>query len=93
MTSLVQLKCIGSQKWQQVGESGRGPPPSHSFISTVLTRARKRALPARASEQGNVIGLVSVYIYIYNRKNHLLVNEKRRCRDGPSAGENSGDSA
>ena len=23
-------------------------------------------LPARASEQGNVIGLVSVYMYIYN---------------------------
>ena len=25
----------------------------------------KMSLPARASEQGNVIGLVSVYIYIY----------------------------
>ena len=28
-------------------------------------------LPARASEQGNVIGLVSVYIYIYVIKKKL----------------------
>ena len=26
---------------------------------------KSNLLPARASEQGNVIGLVSVYIYIY----------------------------
>ena len=36
-------------------------------------------LPMRASEQGNVIGSVRIYIY---QKNHLLVNEKERCRDG-----------
>ena len=66
-------------------------------------------LPARASEQGNVIGLVSVYIYIYI---YIYVIKKiviERTRDliylkfvatdfspkiiSPSAGENSGDSA
>ena len=66
-------------------------------------------LPARASEQGNVIGLVSVYIYIYI----LYMSSKKivieRTRDlnylkfvatdfspktiSPSAGENSGDLA
>ena len=65
-------------------------------------------LPARASEQGNVIGLVSVYIYIY-----IYMSSKKivieRTRDliylkfvatdfspkiiSPSAGENSGDLA
>ena len=63
-------------------------------------------LPARASEQGNVIGLVSVYICIY-----ILVYKKieiEQTRDliylrfvvtdffpiiSPSTGENSGDSA
>ena len=35
-------------------------------------------LPARANEQGNIIGSVRVY----NKKKHLLVNEKKRCRDG-----------
>ena len=62
-------------------------------------------LPARASEQGNVIGLVSVYIYIC----HQIFFVIERTRDqiylkfvatdfspkiiSPSAGENSGDSA
>ena len=64
-------------------------------------------LPVRASEQGNVIGLVSVYIYniIYVIKKIVI----ERTRDliylkfvatdfslkiiSPSAGENSGDSA
>ena len=65
-------------------------------------------LPVRASEQGNVIRLVSVYIYIY-----IYMSSKKivieRTRDliylkfvvtdfspkiiSPSAGENSGDSA
>ena len=65
-------------------------------------------LPARASEQGNVIGLVSVYIYIY-----IYMSSKKivieRTRDliylkfvatdfspkisSPSTGKNSGDSA
>ena len=61
-------------------------------------------LPARASEQGNVIGLVSVYIYICNQKKIVI----ERTRDliylkfvatdfspkiiSPSTGENSGDS-
>ena len=61
-------------------------------------------LPARASEQGNVIGLVSVYNRCY--KNFFVIE---RTRDliylkfvatdfslkiiSPSAGENSGDSA
>ena len=38
---------------------------SCTFSSTVLVRTHIY-LPARASEQGNVIGLVSVYIYMYN---------------------------
>ena len=62
-------------------------------------------LPARASEQGNVIGLVSVYIYICVQKKIVI----ERTRDliylkfvatdfspkitSPSSGENSGDSA
>ena len=61
------------------------------------------SLAARASEQGNVIGLVSVYIYMCTKKNVI-----ERSRDpiylkfvatdfcpkiiSPSAGENSGDS-
>ena len=60
----------------------------------------------RASEQGNVIGLVSVYIYIYMSSKKIVIE---RTRDliylkfvatdfspkiiSPSAGENSGDSA
>ena len=62
-------------------------------------------LPARASEQGNVIGLVSVYIYICHKIFFII----ERTRDliylkfvetdfspkitSPSTGENSGDSA
>ena len=61
-------------------------------------------LPARASEQCNVIGLVSVYIYVTKKK---IVVERTRdliylkfvATDfspkiiSPSTGENSGDSA
>ena len=66
-------------------------------------------LPARASEQGNVIGSVRIYIYIYI---YICVQKKiviERTRDlnylkfvatdfspktiSPSAGENSGDLA
>ena len=66
-------------------------------------------LPARASEQGNVIGLVSMYIYIYIYMCHQKKIVIERTRDliylkfvakdfspkiiSPSAGENSGDSA
>ena len=48
---------------------------------STLNNARivRKLLPAHASEQGNVIGSVRI---VYNRKKHLLVNEKRRCRDG-----------
>ena len=35
-------------------------------------------LPARASEQGNVIGLVSVYIYIYVCVQKKIVIERTR---------------
>ena len=64
------------------------------------------SLPARASEQGNVIGLVSVYIYILCVQKKIVIE---RTRDliylkfvvtdfslkitSPSTGENSGDSA
>ena len=63
-------------------------------------------LPARASEQSNVIGLVSVYIYIYMSSKKIVIE---RTRDliylkfvatdfspkiiSPRAGENSGDLA
>ena len=66
-------------------------------------------LPARASRQGNVIGLVSVYIYIYIYICHPKKFVIERTRDliylkfvatdfspkiiSPSAGENSGDLA
>ena len=64
-------------------------------------------LPTRASEQGNVFGLVSVYIYIYICHQKKIVIERTRdliylkfvATDfstkiiSPSAGENSGDSA
>ena len=62
-------------------------------------------LPARASEQGNVIGSVRIYIYVCVQKKFVI----ERTRDliylkfvatdffpkiiSPSAGENSGDLA
>ena len=72
-----------------------------------LTSGKVNLLPARASEQGNVIGLVSVYIYIYICHQKKIVIERTRdliylkfvATDfspkiiSPSAGENSGDSA
>ena len=74
------------------------------FCSTGKKWSRE-FLPTRASEQGNVIGLVSVYIYVCHQKNIVI----ERTRDliylkfvatdfspkiiSPSAGENSGDSA
>ena len=65
---------------------------------------RLRLLPVRASEQGNVIGSVRIYIYVYKKK---IVIERTRdliylkfvATDffpkiiSPSAGENSGDLA
>ena len=73
-----------------MGESGHGSPPP--------------LLPARASEQGNVIGSVRIYIYICTKK---IVIERTRDLNylkfvatdffpktiSPSAGENSGDLA
>ena len=64
-------------------------------------------LPARASEQGNVIGSVRIYIYIYMCVQKKIVIERTRdliylkfvATDffpkiiSPSAGENSGDLA
>ena len=63
-------------------------------------------LPARASEQGNVIGLVSIIIYIHCHQKKIVIE---RTRDliylkfvatdffpkiiSPSTGENSGDLA
>ena len=75
---------------------------------TVRSVSVRALLPARASEQGNVIGSVRIYIYIY-----VCVCTKKivieRTRDliylkfvatdffpkiiSPSAGENSGDLA
>ena len=65
-------------------------------------------LPARASEQGNVIGLVSVYIYVRScHQKKIVLSELARDLIylkfvetdfspkiiSPSAGENSGDLA
>ena len=61
-------------------------------------------LPARASEQGNVIGLVSVYIFVIKfcfviEQTRDLIYLKFVATDfflkiiSPSAGENSGDLA
>ena len=76
-------------------------------VENVITLGKliSLLLPARASEQGNVIGLVSVYIYICHQKKIVI----ERTRDlnylkfvatdfspktiSPSAGENSGDLA
>ena len=41
-------------------------------VFDVFAAHRCQSLPARASEQGNVIGLVSVYIYIY-------MSSKKNC--------------
>ena len=78
---------------------------SHTFVSfqTVLL------LPARASEQGNVIGSVRMYIYIYIYMCVQFFFVIEQTRDliylkfvaidffpkiiSPSAGENSGDLA
>ena len=76
-----------------------------TFKFSSELRERTTFLPARASEQGNVIGLVSMYIYICHQKKIVI----ERTRDliylkfvatdfspkisSPSTGENSGDSA
>ena len=54
-------------------------------------------LPARASEQGNVIGLVSIYIYIERTRDLIylkfVATDFSQKINSPSAGENSGDLA
>ena len=75
-------------------------------MENILTLGK--LLPARASEQGNVIGSVRIYIYIYIYV-YTKENVIKRTRDlnylkfvatdfspktiSPSAGENSGDLA
>ena len=85
-------------------------PCMHTEWHKHCIRFTYRALlPARASEQGNVIGLVSVYVYIYIYICHQNFFVIERTRDlnclkfvatdfspktiSPSAGENSGDLA
>ena len=68
-----------------------------------MTNVTLDLLPARASEQGNVIGLVSVYICVYKKivieRTRDLIYLKIVATDfspkiiSPSAGVNSGDSA
>ena len=67
----------------------------------------KCLLPARTSEQGNVIGSVRIYIYVYMCVQKKIVIERTRDLNylkfvvtdfslktiSPSAGENSGDLA
>ena len=80
-----------------------------NFMPKVTPNLSCHLLPARASEQGNVIGSVRIYIYIYI---YMCVQKKiviERTRDlnylkfiatdlspktiSPSTGENSGDLA
>ena len=79
--------------------------PSLALFSMQYGLILLGSLPARASKQGNVIGLVSVYIYSCHQKKIVI----ERTRDliylkfvvtdfslkiiSPSAGENSGDLA
>ena len=44
-------------------------------FSVLWSSPLEQYLPARASEQGNVIGLVSIYIYIYVIKKNLQLSE------------------
>ena len=78
-------------------------------LSVAFMKGFDKLLPARASEQGNVIGLVSVciYIYIYICHQKKIVIERTRDLNylkfvatdfspktiSPSAVENSGDLA
>ena len=51
------------------------PSVSGLVLATSTTCASMHALlPARASEQGNVIGLVSVYIYIYISESTVVLS-------------------
>ena len=80
---------------------------SCSFIKRTNPAYQFALLPARASEQGNVIGLVSVYNYIFICHQKKIVIERTRDLNylkfvatdfspktiSPSAVENSGDLA
>ena len=75
------------------------------MIGSILENwSPKSLLPARAIEQGNVIGFVRIYIYICTKKivierSRDLIYLKFVMTDffpkiiSPSAGENSGDLA
>ena len=67
-----------------------------------LTASYESLLPARASEQGNLIGLVSVYYILHSCHQNKIVIERTRdliylkfvATDfSPKIGENSGDLA
>ena len=80
-----------------------------SHIDFLISCVEMSLLPARASEQGNVIGSVHIYIYIYMDSVCTKKNVIERTRDliflklvatdfflkiiSPSACENSGDLA
>ena len=71
-------------------------------LSTIHLQTILGFLPERASEQGNVIGSVHIYIYVYKKivieRTRDLIYLKFVATDffpkiiGPTAGENSGDS-
>ena len=77
----------------------------YSILVFIIFEYMYLLLPARASEQGNVIGSVRIYIYIYMCVQKKIVIERTRnpiylkfvATDffpkiiSPSAGENSGD--
>ena len=52
----------------------RDAPWRISILISIITMLL--LLPARASEQGNVIGLVSVYIYVYI---YIYMSSKKIC--------------
>ena len=99
---LTQICIACNSKKIKLGSS------MYSYHSIITDSYRlEESLPARASEQGNVIGSVRIYIYIYMCVQKKIVIERTRDLNylkfvatdfspktiSPSAGENSGDLA
>ena len=63
--------------WKVLTETAKfGPVKNYQLYDIMMcsTICICKYLPARASEQGNVIGSVSVYIYIY-----IYMSSKKNC--------------
>ena len=93
-TSEITISILGTIYIQTLSSAQRG----------LLDQVCVFLLPARASEQGNVIGLVSLYIYMSTKtivieRTRVIIYLKFVATDfspniiSPSAGKNSSDSA